>query len=731
MSKLLKLTLPLFTLLISNAMCGLNHVLINPTNVQVQFNKLLQYITNMLDNSSNTSTDNKCFENGSLQEATNALSTENEQSTNAKTSLDELLQDITEGNGKKVENYLLQYYKDKLRAALFRIDKEDDLKPHIKLVNETINKAKVKVDNNEMKQFQECIKNENTKKYPLMLSESLLNNYLYNISEFKFVSEKEDANSINVWQYFNAMKNALQTSLNKNGSNKQTIKALYYNIFEQSLQLHNESLNKIADLYIDYKISNDSSKIKEFLKDNKYNIDEQSLLNNFLNFYTLGFTDIINKIVKGTLVLHNELPNLKINNKALTDNYDRQLDDNTKYIIKIENYDIGRCWFDTAFEIVYTAAINSCNNDLLKNTFFGKFIMFLEELQKNRAKYVKKQGGKEITYVETKSIPGGVQTITHFAEISDHIDIWEAFTEFEIKMHQANILSTWNAQEGVQQAKEELHKMIDENRRAKEERMARIKGCGNSSNNNNSNISGSDTQHGINLLSRVFPELKQILIPTYDVDTSNLDSKAEDSTCGNMVDNRISSFGNVVPKDLGNEKNKHEGIKAHYSSSYLPINKLNINIILDKLTTGNIKHIKELPEYIVVNGLHYKNNNNDAKSGMKFDKELHERIVGFNEKSELVIAELSSMAMGRSDAEHAYALYKGNDGWYIMDDNSKKDNNLYKKLTTDEFDKIVKKDKVEAFVYKKLYCKPIDENNNHEANNSNTTNNTQADKKPN
>ncbi len=725
MSNLLKLTLPLFTLLIPNAICGFNDILIELlphstniglnkwqvfdntfTNKELSLNDILQIYG---EDSNNRLTNTKMLVNGLQPDITNITSTD------TKMSLDELLQNITQGDGKIVENYLFQYYKNKLIKTHHIIDSEYDLKPHIELCDENINKTKITVDQNETKQFQECIKDENMKNYSLMLSDSLLNNYLYNISKFQFVSDDENAN---VYQYFNAMKNALQTSCNQNSTNKQIIKELYYNKFDK-LQVHNPLLNEIADLYIDYKFNNNSGKIKDFLKDNKYNINKNSLLNNLLNFYTLGFTDIINQVVKGSLVLRNELPKLTLNNKVLTDDYNKELDDKTKYIIKMANHNIGICWFNTSVATVLAAAINSNNKNLLKNTNFARFINHLEEVQKDRAKEFKKKNGVGITRVEETVIaPNTLGYRISWIGMTDQIDILEEFDRFEKQMKKKR-LEYWNKEPGVLPAKSELYKMINANKEVETKRIDRFKNGNNSSYNNFSGNFASNCFYGINLLTRVFPELKQILTPIYDIDTSNLDSSAEDSTCGDMIDNRISSFSNIAQQDT--YKKIHYQFDPKGSESY---ENANVNIIKNKLTVDNLKHIKYLPEYMLVTGEHYDSNSTDRIPGTKFDAKLHEHVVGFNRKSELVIAELSSMAMHKNGAKHAYALYKGNDGWYIMDDNSKKENNLYKKLTQTEFDEIVARDKVEAFIYKKLYCNTIDKNNNNSSDNSNTTNNT-------
>ncbi|MBQ9441176.1 MAG: hypothetical protein IJU54_02115 [Alphaproteobacteria bacterium] len=727
MSNLLKLTLPLFTLLIPNAICGFNDILINqinelfPHSTNVILNKgqvfddiftkhklslhdIFQDFTNICEDSSNRLTNTNMLVNGLKPDIT----------IDQTMSLDELLQNITQGDGKIVENYLFQYYKNKLIKTHYIINSEDDLKPHITLCDENINKTKIMVDQNEIKQFQECIKDESIKSYSLMLSDSLLNNYLYNTSKFQFVSDDKNAN---VFQYFNAMKNALQTSFNQNSTNKQIIKELYCNKFDK-LQVHNPLLNEIADLYIDYKFNNDSGKIKDFLKDNKYNINKNSLLNNFLNFYTLGFTAIINQVVKGSLVLRNELPKLKLNNKVLTDDYNKELDDKTNYIIKMANHNIGICWFNTSVTTVLAAAINSDNKNLLQNTNFARFIKHLEEAQKDRAKEFKKKNGVEITRVEETVIaPNTLGYRTSWIEMTDQIDILEEFDKFEKQMKKER-LEDWNKEPGVLRAKSELYKMINANKEVETKRIDRFKNGNNSPYNNFSGNFASNCFYGINLLTRVFPELKQILTPTYDIDTSNLDSRAEDSTCGDMIDNMISSFSNMAQQD------KYKKIAYHFDSKSRPYENANVNIIKNKLTVDNLKHIKNLPEYLVVTGDHYDSNSTDRIPGMKFDTKLHEHVVGFNRKSELVIAELSSIAMHKNGAKHAYALYKGNDGWYIMDDNSKKENNLYKKLTQTEFDEIVARDKVEAFIYKKLYCNTIDKNNNNSSDNSNTTNNT-------
>ena len=134
-------------------------------------------------------------------------------------------------------------------------------------------------------------------------------------------------------------------------------------------------------------------------------------------------------------------------------------------------------------------------------------------------------------------------------------------------------------------------------------------------------------------------------------------------------------------------------------------------MVKDEIINEKTSTIEKLPEYLIINASHYENDKKDVlEAGLTFDKIHNNYISGFNENGELVIYKLSSTGMsrdGKSSRSHGYAMYKGNDNWYVMDDNDP-----YKKLTQTEFDDIIKKDKASTFIYKRIYCETASKSNN-------------------
>ena len=606
-------------------------------------------------------------------------------------------------------------------------------KPSVELRNPSINLNNTKqTTKKELEEFWNCIDgNKFFKNIALQLSESLLNNHFHNIKKFnyKYIEELEQKGSnINTWSYFDAMYNGLQEIINSlnlksdNYKEKLTMKSLF-NTNNYSTDL----LNKASYQYL-YKYCN-----AKYMNNNNKTINDI-----WKNFDALGFDKIFNTIVKGTLKVKNLLQPvekdkkpLQLNNKELSDNYEKDLNNNNAYLFKLENHDIGICWLDTSFEIIYNSILNTNYKDIT-NTNFYKFIKFLEQKQKARAQEVKTKNGKEVIS-KTKKTTNGTMTYYHTTYITDQISILEAFDEFEKQMKKEE-LESWNNNDNVKKAKEELHNLIEKHNESKKKKMADIqkalqdgldgKTITNSNETQQPNSNGNNTINGINLFINLFPELKNILVPQYNIvdtndnkktDNNNNNNVNENITCGSLYENEIKSFDNFIGiTNYGISKSIQ--YKLLYST-----NKKVITGEYDTLTTSNTKYITSLPEYMILNGYHYDNNKSCGIQGMKFDETLNNYIVGFNNKNELAIYEISSMAMNKNGVAHAYALYKDNNGWYIMDDHNK-----YYRLKPEEFKEIIEKDKVETFVYKKLYCNNIDaeddkkqENNNNQQNKTN------------
>ena len=624
----------------------------------------------------------------------------------------------------------------------------------VELHNTSLNSYNIKAPTEEeLKEFWNCIDgNKFFKSIALQLSKSLLNNHLNNIKTFnyKYIKELEDKNSsISTWSYFDAMCNGLQEVINNlnlksdNYKEKLTIKSLFNNN-----KYSNELLDKLSYYYL-YRnyFSHPSHKTIIDRINHSSKICEQSICDVWNNFDALGFDKIFNKIVKGTLKVKNllqptdkDIKPLQSNNKELNDNYNKALDNNSGYFLKLENYDVGICWLDSAFEIVYNSILNIKDKDI-ENTNFYKFVKFLEQKQKARAQEVKKKNGKEVIS-KTKKTKNGTMIYYHTTYITDQISILKSFEEFEKQMKKEE-LEAWNKDNNVQKAKEEIHKLIKKHNESKKKEMERIQkelqdGLNGKKVNSNANDNkeqqykdnGNSAYHGINLFINLFPELKKIFVPQYNIEEKNDNNKQEeksgdkeknnnknneeDITCENLFENEINSFNNFT-KITNYKLLPYINYELRYST-----NKKVITGKYDILTTNNTECIASLPEYMILSGRHYENNNKNISVGMKFDENLNKYIVGFNGKSELLIYEISSMAMNKSGAEHAYSMYKDNNGWYIMDDHNK-----YYKLKPEEFKEIIEKDKVETFVYKQLYCNKLDVEETKKQENKNKTNNSE------
>ena len=584
----------------------------------------------------------------------------------------------------------------------------------------------------EIDEFWECIdSNTRFKSYALMLATSSLNTQINNIKavNFKYIPELPDINS---WSLFSAMNNALQKAINSFGGGKTKslkIKPLF------NTNYSNAMLDAIADIYLrSYSYTKNSSYSGKF--EQKLSFD--SLLYVKTIFEKLKFDKIFETVIKGTLKIKELLQTvekdkkpLQLSNKLLTDSYDKVLDENTGYFLKLENYDIGICWLDASFELIYTSVLNSNSKDI-KNTNFYKFIKFLEQKQKNRAIEVKKKNGIEVIS-QTKKERNRIKTIESTTKITDQISILEALDEFISQMKKED-LEAWNKEDNVKKAKEKINELIKENKETKKQKKEHlIKELQNKLNNNSyankqnieleqpsqsNNNRGGNSIQGINLFINLFPELKKLFIPQLELiknnnkEDTNKDKNNDNNnqiddniTCGDLINNEISSFDNIFSVDPSKKVvhsiNSSTNYKIITSANYkeeIPLSKH------DTLTVSNYKKMTSLPEYMILNGWNFEGNDSGIRiQGMKFDETLNKYIVGFDEKSELAIYEVSSMVMGKNTQKHAYSLYKGGSDWYIMDDHNK-----YYKLKPEEFKEIIEKDKVSTFVYKKLYCGKIE-----------------------
>ena len=376
---------------------------------------------------------------------------------------------------------------------------------------------------------------------------------------------------------------------------------------------------------------------------------------------------------------------------------------------------------------MYNSILNSNNKDIT-NTNFYKFIKFLEQKQKNRAIEVKNKNGIEVIS-QTKKEKNCIKKIESTTKITDQISILESLDEFMSQMKKED-LEAWNKEDSVKKAKEKINELIKENKETKKQKKEHLikelqKKLNDNSYVNNQNIEleqpsqsnnqGGNSIQGINLLINLFPELKKVFVPQFALtkNNNNKEDKSKDKnndnnktieeniTCGDLHENKVCSFDNIASVDSSkmvvHSINSSTNYKIITSANYreeIPVSKH------DTLTISNNKQITSLPEYMILNGWNFEGNDSGIRiQGMKFDEALNKYIVGFNEKSELIIYEVSSMVMGKNNQKHAYSLYKGGNDWYIMDDHNK-----YYKLKPEEFKEIIEKDKVSTFVYKKLYC---------------------------
>ena len=532
----------------------------------------------------------------------------------------------------------------------------------------------ISITKTQFDKFKANIKDEIIAEQALMLSASAINNLLYNTKEFKYLCTYS---GINTWSYLDAMKNGLTKFINNISKQKIKINNLSQEDYSNSL------LDKVSEFYIQYSIDRNNKTIENFLSENKGEIDK-TLLNKIIdNFDALGFNRIIYQVIKGTGKVKEILDNKnKINNKELSEDTNNEESDDTKVFIKLDN-PTGTCWLNSAFQLLYTTAINSDN---LSDTTFYKFIQFLKIRQKEWKQEIKNKDYKEIISEEKKLVLNGVITSQKYRVLTDKINLIGELENFEKQAGNndkyPNIitkeqLDKWNKKPGVIAAKQELNKLKE------------------------MQSQGSNEIHGIKLLLNIFPELKSLFYIKYSEQKYNVNISEEQTVFGNTIQEEVIALNNMLPGKKEYMPHCKILTQAVYSTGLMA---------KDEVINTNIKHVKEFPKYLIVNGFHYDNHNADVLvSGLDFNELHNNYISGFDENGKLIIYELSSIGMSKdvevlqsqdenSSKGHGYALYKSNDNWYVMNDN-----NPYKKLSKTEFEDIIESDKASTFIYKKLY----------------------------
>ncbi len=618
--------------------------------------KLTELQNNTNDNNNNEESDNAKIakESNKLTELQNNTDNKNNNITNNR---ELTYKDLINFNDKTLLPILEKYWNN---LVTHNGKDKINFKPSVTFFNESINSYDTTINKQELKEFQEILKNSKDDKditfnqYIKDIYYQILSNYYYNVKKFQFTTGNADFHFFN---YFYAIENSIKNLLKTNN-----IKDIQHKIITDDKN-NNALLSKIAELYIEHKFNTlDEKKIEEFLSKNNDKFNIYSLVNEFLNFYTIGFDDILNQIIKFTLKIKNQLSLVvtnknNLNNKVLQTVYDCGKLPNTILQLKFENYNLGVCWFNTAFETVYTIALNS---NIGNDTTFKQFVKHLQTAQFNKIKLVKNSNATK-------------QYGNYCYKMTEQINLLKELNNFIENMKISNTaqynewMDTINSNELSKKALEEINTLIKEDAEA-EKRLQHNLAQG--INKITSTHHGNNSSYGISLLCNIFPELKPLFEIKYDKTIEkNSKETIQDYYCNNLS----TPIANIFPV----EYTKKYGNKI--TMAWIPHNE-SANTVTDKMQPFNIKHIKEFPEYIILDT--NKQNN------------IEDTIVRITENGELLIYKLSNLAKNKVGMNHAYAVYFNADGAQLMDDH----NNYHTSYNN--------KDPIELAIYKQVYkCK--------------------------
>ena len=534
----------------------------------------------------------------------------------------------------------------------------------------------IKITAEQFKKFKENIKNEIIAEQALMLGASAINNLLHNTKEFKYLCTY---NGINTWSYFDAIRNGLTKFVSSISKTKIKINNLLKESYSNAL------LDKVAEFYVQYIFNRNNKSIDKFLSENKGEIDKAVLNKIISNFDTLGFDKVIYQVIKGTEKVTEILNNNKLNNKELIESGNNEESDNTATMIKLDN-PTGTCWLNSAFQLVYTTAINFSN---LSNTTFYKFIQFLKVRYEEWKQEIKNKNYREVISEENKLVLNGVITSQKYRVLTDKLNLINELENFENQAGNNDKypdiitkeeIDKWNKKPGVIKAKQELKSLKE------------------------MQLKGNNEAHGIKLLLNIFPELKSLFDIKYNEQKYNVDISNEQTSFGNAIQEEVVSINNVCPGNKEQMPQYQLLTQNVYSTGVMA---------KDEVINKNVKHVKEFPKYLIVNGFHYDERNVDTlMSGLVFEELHNNYISGFDDNGKLIVYELSSIGMSKdvatsqnddSSKGHGYALYRSDDNWYVMNDN-----NPYKKLSRTEFEDIIESDQASTFIYKQIYYEQND-----------------------
>ncbi|MBR1944563.1 MAG: hypothetical protein IJ848_03805 [Alphaproteobacteria bacterium] len=532
--------------------------------------------------------------------------------------------------------------------------------PSIVLQNRAINNTNTSVSLTQFNQFKQDIKDKTIAQQALMLGASAIDNAFYNLKEFNYICTYDK--NLNTWSYFDAMRHGLNKFINNISKDKIKIS----NRFEK--QYSNALLDKVAEYYIDYSINKKKDSINALLNNNEVATDQF-----IMNFNALGFNNIINNVINGTCKVKSIITqNNNQHNKELSET---EISNNKKPFIKLNN-PTGTCWLNSAFQLLYTTAIN-CNS--MSNTIFDRFIKFLYTRQEEWKKEVKKKDYKQVISTEKK---GGF-TIQHYKILNDKINLISELERFEKQLGEAE-RNEWNNKPNVISSKNELKKL------------------------KTMQSQGNSEIHGIKLLLNIFPELKNVFSVQYSNNKNKIDSSNGDNIFGTYVnDGEVKSLNNLLPS------NSKHSVRSHISQQQRSITYRNLTIAQDTLKNENVKYINKYPNNIITKAGHYENN--ELCNGLKFNTTYNNYLSGFDKDGKLLIYKLSSIGMskdGKASKSHGYTMYRSNNSWYVMDDNDP-----YKKLTQKEFNYMISKHEASTLIYNQIYCETTNKIN-HKTNNN-------------